>query len=84
MSNPLFKPRQQAQAPALQLALRPREAAAALGVCERTLWLWTREGGIPHLKKGKTVLYPVAGLQKWLDEQAQAQQPTEGGQHETH
>jgi len=50
-------------------ALRPREAAKALGVSERTLWTWTRQRAIPHVRRGKTILYPVDMLRRWLDEQ---------------
>ncbi len=60
------------------LALRPREAAAALGVSERTLWDWTRRGAVPHVRRGKTILYPVTALTRWLDEQATAR-AAEGG-----
>ena len=54
------------------LALRPREAAAALGVSERTLWDWTQRGDVPHVRRGKTILYSVDGLRRWLDDQAKA------------
>jgi excisionase family DNA binding protein len=60
------------------LALRAPEAAAALGVSTRTLWTWTDEGVIPHIRQGKTILYPVEALKRWLDEQAAAK-PAEGG-----
>lgn len=63
------------------LALRPREAAKALGVSERTLWTWTRKGTIPHVRRGKTILYPTDSLRRWLDEQvtAKAAAPGNGG-----
>lgn len=77
MSNTLLHPK--AEAPCL--ALRPREAAKALGVSERTLWTWTREGTIPHLKRGQTVLYPTDALRRWLDEQAQTN-TTKGGAYD--
>jgi excisionase family DNA binding protein len=58
------------------LALRPREAAQMLGVSPRTLWEWTRTGIVPAVRLGsgkrKTVLYPVAALQTWLSQQAEA------------
>lgn len=53
------------------LALRPREAAKALGVSERLLWQWTHDGAIPHLRVGRTILYPVDMLQEWLRRQAE-------------
>jgi len=57
------------------LALRPREAAMALGISARTLWgLTAPRGPIPCLRIGhgkrQTVLYPVAMLEQWLAEQA--------------
>jgi len=61
------------------LAMRPREAAAAIGVSERTLWSWTREGTVPHVRRGKTIMYPVSALTRWLDEQATVKTATEGG-----
>lgn len=57
------------------LALRPREAAKALGLSARTLWgLTVPRGPIPCLRVGhgkrQTVLYPVADLQAWLSTNA--------------
>jgi excisionase family DNA binding protein len=68
--------KQSFQAP---LALRPREAAKALGVSERLLWDWTHHGDIPHVKVGRTILYPVSELQVWLSRQAEA---GKGGENE--
>jgi excisionase family DNA binding protein len=63
------------------LALRPREAARALGISARHLWQLTKDGHIPCVRVGsgtrKTVLYPVAELQTWLARQTAAK---EGGQ----
>lgn len=55
-----------------RLALRPKDAAKALGVSPRTLWAWTSEGAIPHIRRGKAILYPTAVLNRWLDEQVSA------------
>ncbi len=52
------------------LALRPRDAAQALGISPRKLWQLTKDGEIPSLKVGRTVLYPTAELQAWLSRQA--------------
>jgi len=52
------------------LALRPRDAARMLGVSPRTLFEWTKNGLLPHIKIGRTVLYPVAELQAWLARQS--------------
>src|SRR5690606_36913394 len=59
------------------LALRPRDAAKALGISPRTLWgLTAPRGPIPCLRIGhgkrQTVLYPTADLQAWLSRQAEA------------
>ncbi len=53
------------------LALRPREAAAALGIGTRKLWELTASNSIPHVKLDRCVLYPVAELQRWLSERAE-------------
>jgi excisionase family DNA binding protein len=49
------------------LAMRPREAAKAIGVSERTLWTWTHNNKIPYIRMGKAILYPVDALRRWLD-----------------
>lgn len=64
MSNSLLHPKPESAMPCL--ALRPREAAQALGVSQRTLWSWTNEGTIPHVRRGGLVLYPVDVLRQWL------------------
>lgn len=55
---------------AFPLALRPREAAQALGICERLLWQKTKDGEIPHVRVGRAVVYPVSLLEAWLMAQA--------------
>lgn len=56
------------------LALRPREAAKALGISPRLLWQLTHDGEIPCVRVGsgkrRTVLYPVGELQAWLSRRA--------------
>lgn len=63
------------------LALRPREAARALGISPRLLWQLTHDGHIPCVRVGtgkrRTVLYPTASLQAWLSRKAATD---EGGQ----
>lgn len=54
------------------LALRPREAAQAIGVSERTLWALTQSGKVPHAKIGRIVVYPTDQLRDWLAAQAKA------------
>jgi hypothetical protein len=59
------------------LALRPRDAAKALGVSARTLWALTApRGPVPCVRVGagrrQTVLYPVDQLRAWLAREAAA------------
>lgn len=65
------------------LALRPREAAKALGISPRLLWQLTHDGVIPCVRVGsgkrQTVLYPTATLQAWLTREAE---PTKGGDND--
>jgi len=53
-----------------RLALRPKEAARALGISERLLWSLTNRGEVPHLRMGRAVVYPVHALRDWLAERA--------------
>ena len=48
------------------LAVNSKEASRLLGVCERTLWSWSKAGHIRTVKIGRRVLYPVAGLKELL------------------
>jgi len=59
------------------LALRPREAAKALGISPRHLWELTKHGIVPCAYVGRpgkrrVVLYPVDQLKAWLARQTQA------------
>lgn len=54
-----------------RLALRPKEAAAAIGVSERTLRSLLPQ--LPHLREGGVVLVPVEGLRDWLRERSRAE-----------
>lgn len=62
--------------PQAPLALRPREAAKALGISPRLLWQLTHDGVIPCVRVGtgkrKSVLYPTSHLQAWLKSEAEA------------
>ena len=55
---------------AKRLALRPKEAAQALGISERLLWAKTNCGEIPHCRIGRAIVYPVDLLREWLAQQA--------------
>lgn len=54
--------------PPLPLAMRPKVAARAIGVCERTLRSMTQRNEIPHARIGKCVIYPTAAVMRWLEE----------------
>lgn len=49
-----------------RLALRPAEAAKALGICERTLRSWMQNEALPYLRLGGSVLIPVGDLRAWM------------------
>lgn len=51
-----------------RLALRPKEAAATLGLSERAFRALLPS--LPHVRAGGAVLIPVEALRRWLDEQA--------------
>ena len=54
-----------------RLALRPIEAAEALGLSERKLRELLPE--LPTVRRGGVVLIPVAGLQEWLRDESRAE-----------
>lgn len=57
--------------PQLRLALRPDEAARALGIGTRKLWELSHEtGAIRAIKVGRATLYRVADLEAFLERQA--------------
>jgi hypothetical protein len=59
------------------LAFRPREAAQALGLSERSLWALTApRGPIPAAKIGRSVLYRLCDLERWLASEAAKTAPT--------
>jgi excisionase family DNA binding protein len=57
-----------------QMALRPKDAAKALGISTRHLWTLTAQGHIPCARVGsgkrQLVVYPVEVLRAWLAAQA--------------
>jgi len=48
-------------------ALRPRDAAKALGISPSTLERMARAGEIPTKKIGRCTLYLVEDLKRWLN-----------------
>ena len=51
------------------LALGLRDAAKALGVCEKSLWTWAQAGQIPARRQGTRWLFSIDALRAWLLEQ---------------
>lgn len=60
------------------ISLRPRQAAAALGISLSTLERLTKSGEIPVAKIGRCNIYVVDSLKSWLDLQSK------GGRHASH
>jgi predicted DNA-binding transcriptional regulator AlpA len=62
-----------------RLALRPRNAARAIGVSQRTLWNLTNRGeGPPSVRLGSLTVYPLIDMICWLSRRA-----AEGGRNAT-
>lgn len=53
-----------------RLLLSVREAATAMGICEKTLWTLTQTGEIPVIRIGRAVRYPVDGLREWIQKKS--------------
>ena len=52
-----------------RLALTYREAASAIGVCERTIWQLVRDGKLKAKRvTGKSVRIPVAEIARFINE----------------
>jgi len=67
------------------LALRPRDAARAMGISERTLWAWAHSADdpVPHFRIGRVILFPTNSLKKWLAKQVEKatdERDCDGGQ----
>lgn len=56
----------------MRLALRPAEAAKALGVCTKTMDRLIAAGTVPSLRVGGLRLIPVDGLRDWLRRKSEA------------
>ena len=52
-----------------RVALRPKEAAEALGVGERTVRKWMRNDALPYRRLDGVVLISRRALEQWLEEQ---------------
>jgi excisionase family DNA binding protein len=52
--------------------LTPEQMAEKLGVKLCTIYQWTHEGYIPHLKLGRLVRFREADINRWLDKRLNA------------
>ena len=50
-----------------RLAVSKKEAAAMLGVCERSLNNWVKQGKIAARKVGSRLLFPLESLRAFLN-----------------
>ena len=58
-----------------RLCLSASEVSEQTGVSLSLVRKLTRSGEIPHIKVGRRILYPVSGIDDWLESR------TEGGFH---
>ncbi len=65
------KPGQSGARTVERLALRPKEAAEALGLSERKLRAMRSE--LPHARLGEVVVFPVQPLRSWLADRVKEQ-----------
>lgn len=49
-----------------QISMKQTDAAKALGVTDRTLRTWTRDGKFFPVKRGGVLLYPVEELRRFV------------------
>jgi len=61
-----------------RLALRPKEAASALGVSERTLRTWMQDEGLPFARVGGVVLIPSRELVHWIEQRLTTSERIDG------
>ncbi len=52
--------------------LTPDEMADLLGVKKSTIYQWTHQGFIPHVKLGNLVRFRVSAINKWIEKSATA------------
>ena len=52
-----------------RLVYRSRELCKLLNISLRTLTTWVRDGSIPHIRRGRLLLFPAQAIDAWLREQ---------------
>ena len=51
----------------MEKLLTPQEIAEVLGVQSSTIYQWTHQGYIPHVKIGKFVRFKEKDVEKWVE-----------------
>jgi len=51
----------------MEKLLTPQEIAEVLGVQPSTIYQWTHQGYIPHVKIGKFVRFKEKDVEKWVE-----------------
>ena len=46
--------------------LRPRDVAPLLGISQRRVYQLIRQGGLPALRRGRSIQIPRAAFERWL------------------
>jgi len=54
----------------MEKLLTPQEIAEVLGVQPSTIYQWTHQGYIPHVKLGKFVRFKEKDVEKWVERKA--------------
>ena len=52
--------------------LTPQQIADYLGVKTSTIYQWTHQGFIPHVKLGRCVRFRSADIEKWVEKRAES------------
>jgi excisionase family DNA binding protein len=52
--------------------LTPDEVADLLGVKKSTIYQWTRQGFIPHVKLGRCLRFREARVLEWVEKRSEA------------
>ncbi|MEA4899570.1 MAG: helix-turn-helix domain-containing protein [Christensenellaceae bacterium] len=53
-----------------KLCITVEEMAKKVGICKMNAYELARSSGFPSIIVGRRILIPVAGLERWLEEQA--------------
>ena len=61
-----------------RMALKPKEAAALLGIGRSTLYALLAAGVIPSIRIGRAVRVPVDQFRDWLRRQSETPKTTKG------